>query len=338
MKTKSVKTIILLIISLVFAVIAIYFFSNECKKINIYNDLSENVKYIDDLNLEIYEFPNRDSAKTALEVTSEYFSESVIIPGLPTLVQGFLCEGEPVIEYIKNGTFDGIVKYRASIVNRNIDKSFSFHTYQLSEFLVEKGIVNLIKGRMIDFNNQSTDCIEILVTDEFGADINDEIYFTVSGLDKDYRQIVVKAKIVGIVEKGHFLYGHYNYCNKISFRETLHDYIFNREMIYTSDISYLYEYEREPNSLLDEEVPVFLLGMPKSTNITAIDDIINENNGTKVTSNATKIDVESLHYISEISYPTFISSIIAIIIILLIDITVIIRLLKRVEFSVINKH
>lgn len=338
MKTRTVKTVIFLTISLVFAVVAIYFFSNECKKIKIYNDLSENVKYIDNLNLEIYEFPNRVSAENALKGNNKYFCETTIIPKRPSLVQGFLCDGEPVIEYIKTGTIDGIVKYRASIVNRNIDKSFSYETYQLSEFLVEKGIVNLIDGRMINFNNKSTDCIEILVTDEFGADINDEIYFTVNGLNKDYQQVVVKAKIVGIVEKGHFLYGHYSYSNRINFRELIHRSIFDQEMIFTSDISYLYEYEREPNSWLDEDVPVFLLGIPKSNTPATIDDIITENNGTEVTLTATNIDTEALQCLSEISYPVLIVSLIAVIIILIIDIKTIIKLLQRVEFRVINKH
>ena len=218
------------------------------------------------------------------------------------------------------------------------DKSYSFSTYQLSEYLVRLGLVDLIEGEMIDFNKQDKDCIEILVTDGFGAEINDEIYFTVNGLDKDYKQVVVKAKVVGIVEKGAFLYGYHDYCGDNRMPEGLHEMIFDSETVFTSDISYLYEYEAEPNSLLDEEVPVFLLGSKKSLNNSTINALVSTNNGSEVTQNATRIDNENIYSSLNISYGILIGSVIAIILILIIDIVLIKKLLKKDEDCVISKH
>ena len=340
MKTRKIKLLVILVVSILIAIAPVYLFCVEYQKSAIYRDLSENVKYIDDLDISIYEFPNRECAEKAAKDLDgiNQFQKIAIIPNRPSLVQDFWCEEEPVIEYIKNGTFKGIDKYRASITNDDTSKSFSFSTYQLSEYLVRMGLVNLIDGEMIDFNKQNKDYIEILVTEDFGAGINEELYFTVNGLDENYKQVVVKAKIVGIVEKGSFLYGYHEYCGDNRTPETLHEIIFDSETVFTGDISYLYEYEAEPNSLLDEEVPVFLLGAKKSLNNSTINALVTANNGSEVTQYATRINNESVYSALNISYGILVGSVIAIIIILIADIVLIKKILKKDEDCVISEH
>lgn len=340
MKTRKIKLLVILVVSVLIAIAPVYLFCVEYQKSTIYRDLSQKVKYIDDLDISVYEFPNRESAEKAAKDLDgiNQFQKITIIPNRPTLVQGFAVDGKPAIEYKKSGTYRGTDKYWADIANINMDKSYSFSTYQLSEYLVRLGLVDLIEGEMIDFNKQDKDCIEILVTEDFGAGINEEIYFTVNGLDKDYKQVVVKAKIVGIVEKGAFLYGYHDYCGDNRMPEGLHEMIFDSETVFTSDISYLYEYEAEPNSLLDEEVPVFLLGTKKSLNNSTINALVTANNGSEVTQNATRIDNENIYSSLNISYGILVGSVIAIILILIVDIVLIKKLLKKDEDCVISEH
>lgn len=340
MKTRKIKLLVVLVVSILIAIAPTYLFCIEYQKANIYRDLSQNVKYIDNLDISIYEFPNRESAEKVAKDSDEInqFQKIAILPNRPTLVQGFSVNGKPVIEFKKNGTYRGTDKYWADIENINMDKSYSFSTYQLSEYLVSMGLINLIEGRMIDFNKQDEDCIEILVTEDFGARINEELYFTVNGLDKNYKQVVVKAKIVGIVEKGSFLYGYHDYCGAYRTPEILHEMIFDRETVFTSDISYLYEYEAEPNSLLDEDVPVFLLGAKKSSNNSTINTLVTANNGSAVTENVTRINTERIYSDLNISYGVFAGCIIAIMLILIIDIVLIKKLLKKDEDCVISEH
>lgn len=340
MKTRKIRLLVILVLSILIAIAPVYFFCVEYRKTTIYRDLSQKVRYIDDFDISIYEFPNRECAQKAAEDLNgiNQFQKIAIIPNRPSLVQAFRCEEEPVIEYIKNGTFKGIDKYRAGITNDDTSKSYSFSTYQLSEYLVKLGLVDLIEGEMIDFKNQNRDYIEILVTEDFGAGINEELYFTVNGLDENYKQVVVKAKIVGIVDKGSFLYGYHEYCGDVRTPEILHEIIFDSETVFTNDISYLYEYEAEPNSLLDEEVPVFLLGVEKTLNNPTIETLVNANNGRKVTQYATQINNESIYSSLNISYGILVGSVIAIILILIIDILLIKKLLKKDEDCVISEH
>ncbi len=332
MKMKK-RRIILLLLSALIAVLPVYFLFEHYNKIHMHYNLSHNVRYVDNLNVSIYEFPNRDCAeKTLKEIKGiNQFEEISIIPKRPTLVQGFVCEEEPEIEYIKSGTYRGIDKYWASITNDDTSKSFSFSTYQLSKYLIEMGIVNLLEGKMLDFNKQDKECIEILVTDGFGAEINDEIYFTVNGLDKEYKQVVVKAKVIGIVGKGSFLYGCADYCGAVRMTENLYESIFEDEMVFTNDISYLYEYEGEPNSLLDEEIPVFLLGKQKGTGDSSVDTLVSANGGEKVVRNVNEITVEGFESDVQLSYSVFAVCVLAIVIIIIVDIVLIKKTQKKDE-------
>lgn len=333
MKTKTRKTILLLLLSILIAILPVYFLYVHYNKIYMHHNLSRNVKYIDNLDISIYEFPDRSCAEKAtkeIEGTNQ-FEKIAIIPRRPTLVQGFYVDETPEIEYKKSGTYRGIDKYWANITNDDTSKSFSFSTYQLSEYLVEMGIVDLIDGRMIDFNKQDKDCIEILVTDGFGAGINEELYFTVNGLDENYKQVVVKAKIVGIVEKGSFLYGCADYCGAVRMTENLYENIFEEEMVFTNDISYLYKYEGEPNSWLDEEIPVFLLGKPKNINNSSIEALVTANGGEKVLRNANEITVESFDSDAQLSYSVFAVCVLAIVIIIIVDIVLIKKTQKKDE-------
>ena len=58
MKNKMSKVCLVLIASILIAIAPVYLFCVEYQKSAIYRDLSQKVRYIDDLNISIYEFPN----------------------------------------------------------------------------------------------------------------------------------------------------------------------------------------------------------------------------------------------------------------------------------------
>jgi hypothetical protein len=65
MKTRKIKLLVILVVSILIAIAPVYLFCVEYQKSAIYRDLSQNVKYIDDLDISIYEFPNRECAEKA---------------------------------------------------------------------------------------------------------------------------------------------------------------------------------------------------------------------------------------------------------------------------------
>lgn len=340
MKTKALKfSIVLLVTSFLFISLA-YFFYIGLGNLKISNGLKEEVEYINDINIEVYQFSDRNDAQN---IVKNYEVESInsfvdIIPTENVFIQAYLCDSNPDIQYIANGTYKGNTKYRASITNGDINTVNSFSTYQLSGFFADKNLVELVDGRMIDFEQQNTDCIEILVTENSPLNIDDEVYFTVNGLDKEFKQVVVNAKVVGIVKKGTFLYGSPEYCGHVKSAESLYTDIFERTTIFTSDISYLYEYEQSPNSLLDENIPVFLLSVDND-NTDSLNKLVNKNNGKKITLNVTTAD-----YIQD-GAPDVTTSIITIVCCLIImlaivvtNIILLIKFFKKDEKGVINKH
>ncbi len=340
MKTKALKfSIVLLVTSFLFISLA-YFFYIGLGNLKISNGLKEEVEYINDINIEVYQFSDRNDAQN---IVKNYEVESInsfvdIIPTENVFIQAYLCDSNPDIQYIANGTYKGNTKYRASITNGDINTVNSFSTYQLSEFFTDKNLVELVDGRMIDFEQQNTDCIEILVTENSPLNIDDEVYFTVNGLDKEFKQVVVKAKVVGIVKKGTFLYGSPEYCGHVKSAESLYTDIFERTTIFTSDISYLYEYEQSPNSLLDENIPVFLLSVDND-NTDSLNKLVNKNNGKKITLNVTTAD-----YIQD-GAPNVTTSIITIVCCLILmlaivvtNVILLIKFFKKDEKGVINKH
>ena len=340
MKTKALKfSIVLLVTSFLFISLA-YFFHIGLGNLKISNGLKEEVEYINDINIEVYQFSDRNDAQN---IVKNYEVESInsfvdIIPTENVFIQAYLCDSNPDIQYIANGTYKGNTKYRASITNGDINTVNSFSTYQLSGFFADKNLVELVDGRMIDFEQQNTDCIEILVTENSPLNIDDEVYFTVNGLDKEFKQVVVNAKVVGIVKKGTFLYGSPEYCGHVKSAESLYTDIFERTTIFTSDISYLYEYEQSPNSLLDENIPVFLLSVDND-NTDSLNKLVNKNNGKKITLNVTTAD-----YIQD-GAPDVTTSIITIVCCLIImlaivvtNIILLIKFFKKDEKGVINKH
>ena len=340
MKTKALKfSIVLLVTSFLFISLA-YFFYIGLGNLKISNGLKEEVEYINDINIEVYQFSDRNDAQN---IVKNYEVESInsfvdIIPTENVFIQAYLCDSNPDIQYIANGTYKGNTKYRASITNGDINTVNSFSTYQLSGFFADKNLVELVDGRMIDFEQQNTDCIEILVTENSPLNIDDEVYFTVNGLDKEFKQVVVNAKVVGIVKKGTFLYGSPEYCGHVKSAESLYTDIFERTTIFTSDISYLYEYEQSPNSLLDENIPVFLLSVDND-NTVSLNILVNNNNGKKITLNVTTAD-----YIQD-GAPDVTTSIITIVCCLIImlaivvtNIILLIKFFKKDEKGVINKH
>ncbi len=338
MKTKILKMAIVLLVSiLVFGALSC-FLKTGLSSLTISKGLQEEIKYISDINIEVYQFPDRNSAQS---VVKNYEGESTIsfvdiIPTENVFIEAYLCNSSPDIQYIANGTYNGNTKYRASITNGDINSVNSFSTYQLSEFFADKNLVELVDGRMIDFEQQNTDCIEILVTENSPLNIDDEVYFTVNGLDKEFKQVVVKAKVVGIVKKGTFLYGSPEYCGHVKSAESLYTDIFEKTTIFTGDISYLYEYEQSPNSLLDENIPVFLLSIGNND---SLNKLVNKNNGEKVT-----LNVNTADYIQD-GAPDVTTSIITIVCCLIImlaivitNIILLIKFFKKDEKGVINKH
>lgn len=338
MKSKKAKIIFIAIISLVSFAVSCYFLNIGLNNHKISKGLQEGIKYINDINIEVYQFSERSRAQNVVEKYKVETTNSFvdIIPTENVFIQAYLCDSNPDIQYIANGTYKGNTKYRASITNGDINTVNSFSTYQLSEFFIDKNLVELVDGRMIDFEQQNTDCIEILVTENSPLNIDDEVYFTVNGLDKEFKQVVVKAKVVGIVKKGTFLYGSPEYCGHVKSAESLYNDIFERTTIFTGDISYLYEYEQSPNSLLDENIPVFLLSVGNND---SLNKLANENNGEKVTLNVTTAD-----YIQD-GAPDVTTSIITIVCCLIImlaivvtNIILLIKFFKKDEKGVINKH
>ena len=99
MKTRKIKLLVILVASILIAIAPVYFFCVEYKKSTIYRDLSPNVKYIDDLDISIYEFPNRECAEKAAKDLDgiNQFQKIAIIPNRQTLVQGFAVDGKPAI-------------------------------------------------------------------------------------------------------------------------------------------------------------------------------------------------------------------------------------------------
>ena len=340
MKTKILKMSIVLLVSiLVFGALSC-FLKTGLSSLTMSKGLQEEIKYISDINIEVYQFPDRNSAQS---IVKDYEGESTIsfvdiIPTENVFIEAYLCNSSPDIQYIANGTYNGNTKYRASIRNGDINSVNSFSTYQLSEFFVDENLVELVDGRIIDFEQQNTDCIEILVTENSPLNIDDEVYFTVNGLDKEFKQVVVKAKVVGIVKKGTFLYGSPEYCGHVKSAESLYTDIFERTTIFTSDISYLYEYEQSPNSLLDENIPVFLLSVGNN-NSDSLNKLANKNNGKKITLNVTTAD-----YIQD-GAPNVTTSIITIVCCLILmlaivvtNVILLIKFFKKDEKGVINKH
>lgn len=340
MKTKKLRIFFISFTSLFLLLATCYFLKTGLSSLKISKGLQDDIKYINDINIEVYQFPNRVSAQNLAENT-EIKNTTTFIDVIPTenvFVEAYLCNSNPDIQYIANGTYKGNTKYRVSIVNGDINTVNSFSTYQLSEFFTDKNLVELVDGRMIDFEQQNTDCIEILVTENSPLNIDDEVYFTVNGLDKEFKQVVVKAKVVGIVKKGTFLYGSPEYCGHVKSAESLYTDIFERTTIFTSDISYLYEYEQSPNSLLDENIPVFLLSVDND-NTDSLNKLVNKNNGKKITLNVTTAD-----YIQD-GAPNVTTSIITIVCCLIImlaivvtNIILLIKFFKKDEKGVINKH
>lgn len=340
MKTKKIKIIFIVMISLILISVSYYFLKMGLSNLIMCKGLQDEVKYIDDLNIDVYCFPDRISAEKASKelVDNNLLSKIDVLPAECVFIQSYLCNSNPDIQYIANGTYNSNAKYRATIKNGDINVFGSFSTYQLSKFFVEKNLVELIDGRMIDFEQQNTDCIEILVTENSPLNIDDEVYFTVNGLDKEFKQVVVRAKVVGIVKKGTFLYGAPDYCGHIKTLESLYIDIFERTTIFTGDISYLYEYERSPNSLLDEPIEVLLLGIDNKS-VDATNKIVSKNNGKKVTLNVTTAD-----YIQDgapdvtTSIIVIVSCLILMLAIIVTDIILLIKFFKKDEKGVINKH
>ena len=99
MKTRKIKLLVILVVSILIAIAPVYLFCVEYQKSAIYRDLSQNVKYIDDLDISIYEFPNRECAEKAAKDLDgiNQFQKIAIIPNRPSLVQDFWCEEEPNI-------------------------------------------------------------------------------------------------------------------------------------------------------------------------------------------------------------------------------------------------
>ncbi len=339
MKNKKTKIILIALIYLVSFAVSCYFLNIGLNNHKISKGLQEGIKYINDINIEVYQFPNRNDAQNIVENYEESINSFVdIIPTENVFVQAYLCASNPDIQYVANGKFNDNTKYRATIKNGDINTVGSFSTYQLSEFFTDKNLVELVDGRMVDFEQQNTECIEILVTENSSLNIDDEIYFTVNGLDKEFKQVVVKAKVVGIVKKGTFLYGSPEYCGHVKSAESLYTDIFERTTIFTSDISYLYEYEQSPNSLLDENIPVFLLSVDND-NTDSLNKLVNKNNGKKITLNVTTAD-----YIQD-GAPNVTTSIITIVCCLILmlaivvtNVILLIKFFKKDEKGVINKH
>ena len=83
---------------------------------------------------------------------------------------------------------------------------------------------------------------------------------------------------------------------------------------------------------------MFLLGAKKTLNNSTINALVTANNGSEVTQYATQINNESVYSALNISYGILAGSVITIIIIIIADIVLIKKILKKDEDCVISEH
>ncbi len=201
----------------------------------------------------IAEFPNRASCEAALKTLESKLNYSTAFLASEPITAAYRCDSEPDIEYIK--VEDNKEQKYAKIKNGEI--LLDVAGFELTEKYADDHTVVLKEGRMIDYNKTSTEPMEILVTEGLGMNIGDFCYLAVNGLDDEFKQPVVKAKVVGIAEKGAFIPGNPLYCNKQVSIINMYSFIFEKEMIYTFDVSSYYTYEISPNDALSKDIKLF---------------------------------------------------------------------------------
>ncbi len=287
MKNKAAKTVITVILSLALLILPLYVIYINFEGYSISSKLVNNVNYPISEGVVVFGFTARDKAECALKALRDknQINAYSVITAYHPIVEAYVTSQKPEIEYNKNGEIDGKEKFYASVNNGRMLDAFS--SYQLSEEFADRGLIKLKNGRMMNFNEKNADCIEIVVTEGLGICIGETVYLTVNGLDEQYRQPVIKAEVVGIAEKGTFLFGSADYCGRDIGTEKMYSYIFNQEMIYVPDLSYLYKYEKSPNEKTDKEIPVFAIcAMGNAFTEDTVNAVVFENMGEFVVKNS----------------------------------------------------
>jgi hypothetical protein len=116
-------------------------------------------------------------------------------------------------------------------------------SYELPEMFVDYDYLKLKEGRYPNFTLENENIVEIVVTDGIGLKINDNCYIALNALDENENIVVLKAKVVGIANKGIFLpYFERYFSAEIANLNETYKRIYNSEMIYYPDLSKLYTF------------------------------------------------------------------------------------------------
>ncbi len=349
MKNKIIKTIALALVGIALISTLSFVAYTNINKANVYDKVLNGVNYCYDTEISVYQFPSRENAKKVTEKLKNTIDLIDIMQAEPMNNKLCICDGEADIEYSATGAAMGKIKYMAEITNDTSGLMYDYNYYQLNEKTVEKGIVTLKAGKMINFGKNVADGVEIVVTEETGFKVGDELYWVINGIDEKYMQTVTKATVVGIVECNSFLYGAPQYCGAISRDiESMYDNIFKDKMVFSADLSPLYVYEYSPNSLLDEPVKVNVLFEKKDGfNETEAEKLLKKYGGEVCTANTNKVKfdiskkTDTIFDASEEEVNSYISNfktisiicVIGAVVVLIADVALIIKIFKKKNYA-----
>ncbi len=187
------------------------------------------------------------------------------------------------------------IKYRELIVNNaeptevNNDASQTQApgSYQIPEFFSDFDYLNCLEGTYPDFGKtyKTGDTVEIMVTEGLGLSVGDTCFLSLDALDSDLNLVVVKAKVVGIADKGFFLPCFDSYfLNSESSVEDAYSTVHEKEMIYYPDLSEFYIYN---SHFTPEETDVpkrlsLVLVITPVNSINAVAEAASQSDGTEI--------------------------------------------------------
>ncbi len=160
MKTGTVRILIVTVIAVALIAAPLYFTAVKCSEINMHNKILNDVRYLDEPNMAIYSFQNREVAEKACAELLETgnFTKYAVIRDEYTFDEFYISSSFPDITYKSFMTTGGTEKRVARINNleyKMIKDGHSIESYQLTPEFAEMGLVKLIEGRMLDFHRKN---------------------------------------------------------------------------------------------------------------------------------------------------------------------------------------
>ncbi|NLA77088.1 MAG: hypothetical protein GX851_04560, partial [Clostridiales bacterium] len=128
----------------------------------------------------------------------------------PVFVSSFyLNVGEPELEYSEVKIGD-ITHKNVSVKNGRELKSEngkSISSYTVFDFFAQNDLLEIVSGRMLDCEKDYDrgDTVEVVVTSGIGCSVGDILYISLNAMDESYTQVLIRAEVTGIAEKGVFL-------------------------------------------------------------------------------------------------------------------------------------